>query len=741
VVTINLASNHGLTVGESAYLTLGTPGNATAPLTGISAGAYLMTVTDADSLTFASTGADGALTPDGTHGKVWTYIYDNAVERVWGSCVFSDPSNSLAESAVLATSADAKLVAFSNYAITSLPYPTGTTLSAHCELLQAFDRVYLFRGGSQALEYIPKGRPVVASSYVTGTGVVSIQLKGHGLTVGDSVTVSNIGFSATPVTADPNGTHTVATVVDADNFTYVIATGSGSETYTAGTGTVIAAGFTKVAGGAYTQPQTFEVLGNAYGVSSGLMRVTVSSNSTIKVKDFVTLYDTDIDEISALIGKQFEVVSATATEIYFYAPIRNVTYGSGSAAQFLQVGGRFTVGGGFSHMTAPPWAIYFQRRLWTPFFYDNGGTATAPTYTDKQERDQIMASDILDGDSYDQIYSQFRITAGVADYLVGMYPFFNDFLMVMNRNSLHVIKGTQGSLSDTVCHELTREVGCLARKTIAGQGNKVFFLSDNGVYGLEFQDEYNLRGFQEPLSKAIQPIIDRINKRLADDSVGIYFNNRYYLAVPLDTLAGSDDATGNNSMLIFNMLNGAWESLDTYGDGELNILDLLVGQSDERNDLYLVNSVGGLHLTDCRENATDTYSLDVLGTSDTAAVDYEMQSRGYNMGSLERKKYHRAQVQLQSNRENATDVDFIFSSEDPDSAGETVADVSTLLDSAELPANEAATFRFRMGNPRGIYGALTIKRKIVASSPIGRPKVSSVKLDATVTNRQTISHQ
>jgi hypothetical protein len=741
VVTINLASAHGFTVGEEAYLTLGTPGNATAPLTGISAGAYLMTVTDADSLTFANTGADGALSPDATHGKVWQYVYDESVERVWGSCVFSDPSNSLEESAILATSADAKAVAFSDYSITSIPYPTGLTVSSYCSLLQAFDRVYLFRDGQRALEWLPKGRAVVSSSYVSATGVVSMQVKGHGLTVGDGITVSDVGFSAVAPTADPNGAQVVATVVDADNFTYVIASGNGNETYTAGTGTVIADGFTKVAGGVYTQPQTFVALGNAYGVSGGLVRITVSGNSTIKVRDVVTIFDTDIPALESLIGRSFEVTSATSTDIYFYAPVINVTYGTGSVAQSVQIGGRFSVGGGFSHMTAPPWAVYFQRRLWTPFFYDNGGTAVSPTYTDKQERDQVMASDILDGDSYDQIYSQFRITAGIADYLVGMYPFFNDFLMVLNRNSLHVIKGTQGSLEDTVCHELTREVGCLARKTIAGQGNKVFFLSDNGVYGVEFQDEYNLRGFQEPLSKDIQPIINRINKRLADDSVGIYFNNRYYLAVPLDTLDGSDDATGNNSMLIYNMLNGAWESLDTYGDGDLHILDLLIGQAEERNELYLVNNVGGLHLTECRENATDTYSLDVLATTETAAVDYEMQSRGYNMGNLDRKKYHRGQVQLQSNLENATDVDFIFSSEDPDSTGETVADISTLLDSSELPANEAATFRFRMGNPRGIYGALTIRRKVVASAPIGRPKISSVKLDATVTNRQTISHK
>jgi len=577
VVTINLASAHGLTVAEVAYLTLGTPGNATEPLPGIAGGSYLMTVTDADSLTFASTGADGALAPDATHGKVWTYLYDDAVERVWGSCIFSDPSSSSAESAILATSAEAKKVALSNYAITSIPYPTGTTVTGRCELLQAFDKIYLFRDGVRTLEWVTKGRAVSTASYVSATGVVSMQVKGHGLTAGDGITVSAVGFSATPTTADPNGAQTVATVVDADNFTYVIATGAGDETYTAGTGLMVPDGFTKVAGGAYTQPQTFLIAGNVYGVSSGLVRVTVSSNSTIKADDFVTVYGTDITGLSALVGKSYQVTSATSTNIYFYAPVEDVTYGSGSGAAYIQIGGRFSVAGGFMHMPSPPWAVYFQRRLWVPFFYDVAGTSTSPTYTDKDQRDQIAASDILDGDTYDQIYSQFRITAGIADYLVGMYPFFNDYLMVLNRNSIHVVKGTQGGLGDTVVHELTREVGCLGRKTIAGQGNKVFFLSDNGVYGLEFQDEYNLRGFQEPLSKSIQPLIDRINAGLAADSVGVYFNNRYFLAVPLDSTAGADDAQGNNSILIYNMLRLVThvKDLQTLGKSEDEIFKMM----------------------------------------------------------------------------------------------------------------------------------------------------------------------
>jgi hypothetical protein len=354
-----------------------------------------------------------------------------------------------------------------------------------------------------------------------------------------------------------------------------------------------------------------------------------------------------------------------------------------------------------------------------------------------EQRDQIVASDILDGDTYDQIYSQFRITAGTADYVVAMQPFYDDRLMVLNRNSLHVIVGTQGSLEDTVVKELTREVGCLARKSVVGYGNAVFFLSDNGIYGVEFQDEYNLRGIQEPLSLKIQPLIDRVNKTLASNAVGTYFNNRYWLALPLDSAVGANDAAGNNTVLVYNILNKGWESIDTYGNGNLRVLNYHIAQDGARNNLFLISPRGGLHQVDAREQPADVYSTNTLGESASAGIDYELVTRGYTFGSVARKRFSRAQALIQSNDEPAN-VLFSFETEDPDSAEYELGDIQDAL-GAILPSNEAGTMRFRLGNPRGIYGRLTISADTSGSIPIGRPKVISIGVEGQVHNRQTIS--
>jgi hypothetical protein len=745
VVSINFAAPHGIASGDlPGYITLGDPSNTTAPLTGISAGAYLMSYVDADTLSFASTGSDGALTPDATYGIIGTVLDNNAVSAIYGSCVFSDPATSLEESVVIATNNEAKKVLLSDYTITSVPYPSGGSVTEQVDMIQAFDRIFLFKDGARAWEYIPQGRAITAGSYVSATGVVTITLREHGLTVGDGITISDLGFSATPVTADPNGTHTVATVVDADSFTFVIASGSGNETYTANTGIMVADGFTLTPAGVYSQPQYFNIAGNAYGVTNGLVRFTVTGNTTIVVGDRIRISETDVALIEPITGESFIVTSANATDIYFNAPLPDKTYGTGGGSEFIEFGSRYSLGLGFTHMPGIPWAVYFQRRLWCPYFYEPEGTGVSPTYTDRNVRDEICASDILDPNTFDSVASQFRVTAGIADYLVGLHPFYDDKMIVMNRNSLHLISGTQGTLSDTTLRELTREVGCLARKSIVSQGNSVFFLSDNGVYGLSFIDEYNLRGVEEPLSKVIQPFINRINKTLAEGAVATYFDNRYFLAVPLDSEVGANDAMGNNSILVFNMLNKGWESIDTFGDGDFNITNFIKGQSGSRNELYLVNDNGGLHLSDSRPEGQDTYSVNVTGSQSEAAIDYEFKSRGYSFADYGRKKYTRATVQMQSSMDNASDVDFKFSTEDPDTSDTTVTDIASLLDiniglPGQLEPNENADFAFRLGNPRGIYGVLTISRKVSGSMAIGRPKVTSIAIEATQTSRQTIT--
>jgi hypothetical protein len=62
----------------------------------------------------------------------------------------------------------------------------------------------------------------------------------------------------------------------------------------------------------------------------------------------------------------------------------------------------------------------------------------------------------------------------------------------------------------------------------------------------------------DPISAPIDDVIQRINRNYASNAVATYWNNRYYLAVPLD------DSTVNNTVLVYNFILKQWESVDTY---------------------------------------------------------------------------------------------------------------------------------------------------------------------------------
>jgi hypothetical protein len=715
VVTITI-TGHGLT-GTALGRITGLVGDA------VMDGDFTLTVTGVDTLEYSVPGLTSISGQTGT--LTTTPINDAANVNVRASCLFSDPNSGNAESVVLALDSKAILVDLDGYTTADIDYPTGQALAQDCDLIQAFDRVYLFRDGVQGFEWFPNGRQIESASQSAST-TVTMRVKDHGLSVGDEIVVSGLTGGV-----EANGTFAVATITDKDVFTYVFTT-SQTQTFDV-TDAVLESGFTLVPGGTYTQPQVFTTVGNNGSVSGGVVSLTVTGNTTIVAGDTIVIYETTVPEFSAISGKSFEVLSATTTNISFIAPVADLaTLGGGLQVEF---GGRFSEGLGFIHQPAPPWGVYFQRRLWVPFYYTPGGTFSAPTYTDRKITDEISISDILDSHTFDQIANQFRITGGTTDYLVAMKGFYDDGLVVLNRNSLHLIGGTVGSLNDTKVTQLTTEVGCLARKSVVMKGNAMFFLSDDGIYAVEFLNDYNLRGADEPISKNIQPYIDRINKNLAAEAVGVLFNNRYYLAVALDSIAGANDAIGNNAILVFNFLNKAWESIDTFGAGDFIIKNLIIGSAAERDSIYAVTSLGGLHELEAVEGSLD--NLVSAGTSTSFAINSSLTTRGYALGNLDRKRFTDGQLTMQCVNGGLGEYAISFAAEDPDN-NQSIGTTTTFLDGTVLGTgavneDETGNIRFRLGGIRGYVGSLTLTRTI------GSPKITSIKVAGSVTNRQIIS--
>lgn len=466
--------------------------------------------------------------------------------------------------------------------------------------------------------------------------------------------------------------------------------------------------FTEVASGVYTQPVYFDAASNA-SITDGV--VTISANSHgLAVGDYVYVIDRGSSELQEGDFKYTVSEVPNANSFKFIGQVPDVS------SDRIVVSKKVSSGKGFIHMPAPGWGHYHQRRLWVPYWYEPG----AGSYSDRNVRDEIIASDILDSDTYDRIQNQYRVTAGVADYVVGLQAFAEDNLLVFNRNSIHLVRGVSGSVADTSVQVITAEVGCVARRSILQVGNQVLFLSDNGVYAAAFGDLYNLRGAGVPLSEPIAATIQRINSDYADKAVAAYFNNRYYLAVPLDA------STTNNAILIYNFLNQGWESLDMTGQTGWIIDNLLVAENNGFGSLYSVSPSGSIHKIDAREDGNDRLSLFAGVDPIIYPIGSNVTTRQYSYGTMDRKKFNSYEIHIESSSSESSNATFSAEVENPDSIT-FLGFLSTLLGS-NLAVAEDASVRGRIGNKRG-YGI-----QMTVAPTNGRPKLRAVKVQAMLTD-------
>ena len=568
-------------------------------------------------------------TASGTATVKFGILDDDAVNAIYGSCAFSDPNASASQYIIFAANVKAVAVNISTGVTTDIAYPSGLSVSSSVSMLQAFNKVFIFRNGSTALEW-------------------------------------NGSFSGTPA-------------------------------------------FTKVASGTYTQPTNLAATG--FVITNGLATVTVSN--TLSEGDIVTLTTAGGSTLTA--GTEFTVSEATSSAFKFFVNSDDVS--NQTDVHFTK---RVSVGLGFTHMPAPPYAVYHQRRLVMPFNFSVD--ASTDSFTSRGILDEVIASDILDTDTYDKIFAQYRFNAGEADFNVALHSFSEDNLMVFNRNSIHLISNTT-TLQGASTKLLTNEVGCVARQSIIQVGNQVIFLSDNGVYSTQFFDEYNLRGTETPLSEPINVTVQRINKTYWENSVAAYFDNRYFIAVPLDT------STKNNAVLVYNFLNKQWESIDQVNDADFHISNLLVVGAGDNRGVYAVNDIGGVQRLDARVDGVDRVITQIGGSQKNINVDGSLTTRQYTLQTLDRKNWKKFDMHIESGESTASDFDISAETENPD-ATFSIGTLNSFVGSA-LPEAEDVSIRGRIGNRRG-YGL-----QFTINNTTGRPKIRAIEADGAISFRST----
>ena len=305
-------------------------------------------------------------------------------------------------------------------------------------------------------------------------------------------------------------------------------------------------------------------------------------------------------------------------------------------------------------------------------------------------------------------------------------------MLIFNRNSIHTITSTI-NIPQARTSLVTGEIGCVAKDSIVQVGNNLFFLSDSGIYGASFQDLYNLRGNDVPLSESINGTINLINRDLWQNSSAVYFDNKYYIAVPLDSVDSDGNrirATKNNAVLIYNFINKQWESIDSVPSFDYEKL-ILAGDGEKRG-VYCVNSFGGVHFFESRDDATDRISVDptASNTITTQPIESSITTRDFTLGTTDRKKWNTFEMHVQSSPEEASNFDISAETKNID-YNLSLGTLSSRLSNTPLNINEDVSIRGRIGNSRAYSIQFTI------NNFTGRPRIKSIKTSGGVSFNST----
>jgi hypothetical protein len=345
--------------------------------------------------------------------------------------------------------------------------------------------------------------------------------------------------------------------------------------------------------------------------------------------------------------------------------------------------------------------IFFANRLIVPQPSDSAYT--------------VIMSQLLNTDEFSEADSQFRINRGTADRLIGFTPYLENQLLVFFRNSIHLINNVAVTSAAAV-FEITRQRGCVARKSIAASGPQIYFLSDDGVFTLQQGLDpakglgvaiSKVSGEAIPLTRPIQDQFKDVNFAAAEKACGIVFDNKYFLAV------ATGSSTDNNKVLVYDILNEAWVSVDSFPSGFVidDFVTVLHGSNPQRRRLFAVNDKGW-HLLD--EAATDITGTIGNASTTSTAISAKLKTRSFTFNNLDVKRWQRGQVGVNTEASDAFTVK--VNTIDPDTT-------STVL-SHTASGTEEALLRFGTGRVRG-YGA-NVEINITA----GRPSFRHVSLEA-----------
>lgn len=231
--------------------------------------------------------------------------------------------------------------------------------------------------------------------------------------------------------------------------------------------------------------------------------------------------------------------------------------------------------------------------------------------------DTIRVSDILDP-CYWGAANSFRVGGGEGEPITALKSWDVTNLLVFKESSTYLVQ--TDPLTDVASwpiQKISDTVGCVAPRSAVQVGADIWWLSPQGVVSVRRMQQETQREVSAAVSVPIQSYIDRINWQSADTATGVFYDNKYLLAVPLD------GATQPSHVLVYDTLHQCWAGVWSG----LGCVDLTTTNFSGNRKLVFATVNGDVVSYD------KTRTKDAVQGTDTAYLT-KLWLRGYTFGEV-----------------------------------------------------------------------------------------------------------
>jgi len=297
----------------------------------------------------------------------------------------------------------------------------------------------------------------------------------------------------------------------------------------------------------------------AYRQGTSILSIIVTSGGTgytstptVTIAAPSLAYGTTATAVATVVSNSVSAITVTnAGSGYTTAPAVTITGGGGAGA---------TATASVSNLVPP--ALRLVRQFTNRIFAVGTGT----------NRNTLYASDLLDAEVWKSTNS-IIVGGDDGEDIVALQPFFDYELLVFKPNKMYLVTAdpTSPTASGWVTRLLNDKTGCASGRSVNFVNKDVFFLSNDGIRSVtrSVADDFYIVG--TPISEPVKNIISRINKNYISSCNAAFYNNRYYLAIPLDT------AITPSHILVYNALFNSFEGLWSIPASKMTITNFASG--------------------------------------------------------------------------------------------------------------------------------------------------------------------